>query len=351
MKILIVGMGYAGSRFLTAFRSLDQSFRLAYHARHRTREDIPYFPTLEGALAEHAPDLVVVAATDSAHADILTRLHGYRGFVLAEKPLTSPHDDLDAVTKALNDVQGFALDLVERYSDATEALRTYVHEHGLRLVRAHLTWGKDRINDHRPTVGVTSEVIHSLDLVRYVTGADESLKVRDALGVTSDFSVSGPEVLDSVALTATLGEAPVTVYSSFTNIVRQRTVDLAFRDPQGALVYASCVYDTPVWDADHLRVWRREDGREHTLCEVDTRDVQVPDAQRAVVKLRRLARDVVRHVADGTPPRVPFAGLAESVGTQRLLNDIETAARTTGPARYFPQGRTPVTEVDWERLG
>jgi predicted dehydrogenase len=214
-----------------------------------------------------------------------------------------------------------------------------------------LTWGKDRINDHRPTVGVTSEVIHSLDLVRYVTGGDESLKVRDALGVTSDFSVSGPEVLDSVALTATLGEAPVTVYSSFTNIVRQRTVDLAFRDPKGALVYASCVYDTPVWDADHLRVWRRENGREHTLCEVDTRDVQVPDAQRTVVKLRRLALDVVRHVADGTPPRVPFAGLAESVGTQRLLNDIETAARTTGPARYFPQGRNPVTEVDWERLG
>ncbi|MDQ0760670.1 hypothetical protein [Streptomyces canus] len=226
-----------------------------------------------------------------------------------------------------------------------------VHEHELGLVRAHLTWGKDRINDHRPTVGVTSEVIHSLDLARYVTGGDEPLKVRDALGVTSDFSVSGPEVLDSVALTATLGEAPVTVYSSFTNIVRQRTVDLAFRDRRGQLVYASCVYDTPVWDADHLRVWRREDGREHTLCEIDTRDVQVPDAQRAVVKLRRLAPDVVRHVADGTPPRVPFAGLAESVGTQRLLNDIETAARTTGPARYFPQGRTPVTEVDWERLG
>ncbi|MDH6450009.1 MULTISPECIES: Gfo/Idh/MocA family oxidoreductase [unclassified Streptomyces] len=351
MNVLIVGMGYAGSRFLTAFRSLDQSFELAYHARNRTREDIPYFPTLEGALAEHAPDLVVVAATDSAHTDILTRLHGYRGFVLAEKPLTSPHDDLDAVVKALTGARGFALDLVERYSDATEALRSYVHEHELRLVRAHLTWGKDRINDHRPTVGVTSEVIHSLDLVRYVTGGDEHLEVRDALGVTSDFSVSGPEVLDSVALTATLGEAPVTVYSSFTNIVRQRTVDLAFRDRDGGLVYASCVYDTPVWDADHLRVWRREDGQEHTLCEVDTRDVQVPDAQRAVVKLRRLALDVVRHVADGTPPRVPFADLAESVATQRLLNDIETTARTTGPARYFPQGRTPVTEVDWERLG
>jgi predicted dehydrogenase len=351
MRILIIGMGYAGSRFLSAFRSLDQPLELAYHVRHRTREDLPYFPTLEGALAEHAPDVVVVAATDSAHADILTRLHGHRGFVLAEKPLTSPHDDLDAVAKSLTGAGGFALDLVERYSDATEALRTYVREHELRLVRAHLTWGKDRINDHRPTVGVTSEIIHSLDLVRWVTGGVEPLRVHDALGVTSDFSVSGPEVLDSVALTATLGDAPVTVYSSFTNIVRQRTVDLAFSDPNGGLVYASCVYDTPVWDADHLRVWRREDGREHTLCEVDTRDTDWPDEQRTVVKLRRLALDVVRHVADGTPPRVPFAGLDESVATQRLLNDIETAARTVGPARYFPEGRTPMTEVDWERLG
>ncbi|MFG2726515.1 hypothetical protein [Streptomyces canus] len=86
----------------------------------------------------------------------------------------------------------------------------------------------------------------------------------------------------------------------------------------------------------------------------ELRDLQAGGQYRESVDIDRRAGaypTALRRLADGTPPRVPFAGLAESVGTQRLLNDIETAARTTGRARCFPQGRTPVTEVDWERLG
>ncbi|GKQ40548.1 Gfo/Idh/MocA family protein [Streptomyces sp. A012304] len=357
VKVLIAGMGYAGSRFLKALRGLDgpqgvgADLEIAYHARHRTREDIPYFPSLKQALTDFAPDLVIVAVTDSAHAEILTGLAGYRGFVLAEKPLTSRHDDLGAVTDALRDVSGFAMDLVERYSDATAALRDHVRRHRLSLVRAHATWGKDRVNDHRPTVGVTSEVIHSLDLLRWTAPDDHPVELTGALAVTSDFSVSGDAVLDSVALTATLGEAPVTVYSSFVNITRQRTVDCTFRAPDGELVYASAEYDTPVWDADRLRVWRRTRDGEETLCEVDTRGEQAPDGLRGVVKLRRLVADALRFVLRGERPSVAFAGLGESIALQRLLNRVEETARTTGPARYFPAGRTIVTEVDWERLG
>jgi predicted dehydrogenase len=357
LNVLIAGMGYAGSRFLCALRTLDgaaghgTTLDIAYHARHRTREDIPYYATVREALTHFRPDLVIVAVTDSAHAEVLTALDGYRGFVLAEKPLTSRHDDLDAVARALRHTSGFALDLVERYSDATTALREHVRRHALTLVRAHATWGKDRINDHRPTVGVTSEVIHSLDLLRWIAPGGHAVLPTGVLGVTSDFSISGPDVLDSVALTATLGGAPVTVYSSFTNITRQRTVDCTFRAPDGGLVYASAVFDTPVWDADHLRIWRRLQDGEETLCEVDTRDDEVPGELRAIVKLRRLVADVLRFVRDGDEPQVAFAGLEESLALQRLLNDIEEAAEATGPARYFPDGRTVATEVDWERLG
>ncbi|MEV5341954.1 Gfo/Idh/MocA family oxidoreductase [Streptomyces sp. NPDC052676] len=357
VNVLIAGMGYAGTRFLSALRTLDGAdevgagLRIAYHARHRTREDIPYYGSVKEALAEFRPDLVIVAVTDSAHAAILTALDGYEGFVLAEKPLTSRHDDLDAVAHALRRTSGFALDLVERYSDVTAALRDHVRRHDLTLVRAHATWGKDRINDHRPTVGVASEVVHSLDLLRWIAPGDHAVEPTGVLGVTSDFSISGPDVLDSVALTATLGGAPVTVYSSFTNITRQRTVDCAFRAPDGGLVYASAVYDTPVWDADRLRIWRRGPGGEETLCAVDTRADDVPDELRTIVKLRQLVADALRFVRTGEPPRVAFADLDESLALQRLLNGIEDAARTTGPARYFPDGRTVTAEADWERLG
>jgi hypothetical protein len=39
----------------------------------------------------------------------------------------------------------------------------------LQLLRAHFYWGKNRINDHRPTIGVSSEAIHSLDLIQHVS--------------------------------------------------------------------------------------------------------------------------------------------------------------------------------------
>ncbi|MEU6660866.1 Gfo/Idh/MocA family oxidoreductase [Streptomyces sp. NPDC046821] len=357
LKVLITGMGYAGSRFLSALRTLDDvpgidvGLEIAYHARHRTRDDLPYYSSLKQALADFTPHVVIVAVTDSAHAEILTALNGYDGFVLAEKPLTSRHDDLDAVAAALCHTSGFAMDLVERYSDATITLREYVREHGLTLVRAHATWGKDRINDHRPTVGVTSEVIHSLDLLRWIAPGDHELVPVDAIGVISDFSISGPQVLDSVAVTARLGDAPVTVYSSFTNITRQRTVDCTFRTPDGSLVHATAVYDTPTWDADHLRIWHRGADGEQTPVEVDTRHQQVPDRLRAIIKLRRLVADVLRFVHRGEAPQVAFAGLNESVELQQLLNTIEEHTRVTGPACYFPDGRTVAAETDWERLG
>ncbi|MFE9398174.1 Gfo/Idh/MocA family oxidoreductase [Streptomyces flavidovirens] len=360
MRVLIAGMGYAGSRFLTAFRSLtatgdlDQPLEIAYHARHRTRDDIPYFASLPQALTTWRPEIVVVAVTDSAHAEILYALNGYTGFVIAEKPLAAAGDDLPRIEDSLRLTSGFSMDLVERYSDVTHRLREYVREHSLTLVRANFTWGKDRINDHRPTVGVASEVVHSLDLMQWIAGAGAPLEVRHAIGTTSDFSVSGPAVLDSVALTAHLGEAVITGYSSFTSIVRRRTLDFTFRTRHTArpeLVHARAVYDTPVWDADQLRVWRRTDGQDETLLEIDTSDTPTPEGLRAVVKLRRLALDAVRYAAHGTAPGIPFAGIGESVALQRTLNAIEQQVETTGPATYFPAGRTPLAEVDWERLG
>ncbi|KOT32774.1 MULTISPECIES: Gfo/Idh/MocA family oxidoreductase [Streptomyces] len=357
VKVLIAGMGYAGTRFRSALRSLagprelGLDIEIAYHARHRTVEDIPYFPTVEGALREFEPDLVIVAVTDSAHAEILTRLKGYRGFVLAEKPLTSAHDDLDAVTSALSDVSGFAMDLVGRYSEASVALRDHVHRHRLTLVRAHATWGKNRINDHRPTVGVASEVVHSLDLVQGLDLDGRQLRLRDAVAVCSDYSVSGPDVLDSVALTAQLGDAVVSVYSSFVNVTRQRTIDCVFRDREGGLVYATVEYSNPTWDADHLRIWREADGREELLCEVDTRHDPVPEGHSTIVSLRRVVTDAVRFAHNRQQPAVPFAGLEESVRLQRLLNEIERKAAVTEPARYFPNGRQIIAETDLERLG
>ncbi|MEV4741987.1 Gfo/Idh/MocA family oxidoreductase [Streptomyces sp. NPDC049555] len=351
MKILIVGLGYAGTRFRMAFRNTGLPMEFAHVGRRRRDPDIPYYASVREGLDDFRPDVVVVTVPDEAHAEVLAQLAGYEGFVVAEKPLVTSRDDLAAVESALAGTQGFCMDLVERYSRATVWLRDHVREHDLQLVRAHFTWGKDRINDHRPTSGVPSEVIHPLDLVGWIAGHGRELALDTVLGTRSDFSVSGPEVLDSVALSARLGPGVVTGYSSFVNITRKREVDFVFRSPAGELEYASLVYDTPEWDADRLRVWRRTSEGDVVVHELDTGSEPVPEEAATVVKLGRMAADVARFVVRGEKPEQPFPGMPDAVALQRLLNTMEQQARTTAPVTYFPAGRTVLQETDWERLG
>jgi predicted dehydrogenase len=356
MKILIIGLGYAGNRYRRAFEHIAAStglpLSLAYVGRRQKPTELPYFDNLGRTLQAFAPDIVVVSVNDHSHAPVLQQLAGYRGFVICEKPLVTPQDDLAELYAALEHVSGFALDLVERYSDASRQLREWVEQHDWQLVRASFHWGKDRINDYRPTCGVTSEVIHALDLLGWICPRAGQLQLQGVLGVRSDFSISGNEVLDTVQLTGSMGEARVTGYASFVNIVRRRTVDFSFVDRDARLIHARLVFDTPRWDHDQLRIWTRDaNGSEGVLHEFAT----APDEPGldTLHKLSRLCRQVVRWVALKEPPRQAFADLDTAVGRQRLLNDLDTHVQTPPPARYV-HGETRVLlaeDSDLESLG
>lgn len=356
MKILIIGLGYAGNRYRRAFEHIATStgmpLSLAYVARRQRVIELPYFGSVGQALQEFAPDIVVVSVNDHSHAPVLKQLAGYRGFVLCEKPLVTPRDELDELLGAMDKVSGFALDLVERYSDATQQLRNWVERHDWQLVRASFHWGKDRINDYRPTCGVTSEVIHALDLLEWICPRAGQLELNGVLGVRSDFSISGAEVLDTVQLTASMGEARVTGYASFVNIARQRTLDFSFVDRAARLIHARLVFDTPRWDQDQLRIWTRgANGADELLYEF----ANAPDEPGldTLHKLSRLCRHVVRAVALRESPPQPFAGLDTAVALQRVLNNLEIHAQTPAPARYV-HGETRVLlaeDSDLESLG
>lgn len=356
MKILIIGLGYAGNRYRRAFEHIATSTgmpqTLAYVGRRQRSTELSYFDSVCRALEEFAPDIVVVSVNDHSHAPVLKQLAGYRGFVICEKPLVTPQDDLAELTAALEHVSGFALDLVERYSEATQQLREWVERHDWQLVRANFHWGKDRINDYRPTCGVTSEVIHALDLIGWICPRPGRLRLHGVLGVRSDFSISGEQVLDTVQLTAGLGDAPVTGYSSFVNIVRQRTVDFSFVDRDARLIHARLVFDTPRWDHDQLRIWTRgANGADETLHDFAT-NPDIPGLE-TLHKLSRLCLQVIRAVALKERPRQAFAGLDTAMSLQHLLNELDTHAQTPPPACYV-HGETRVLlaeDSDLESLG
>ena len=356
MKILIIGLGYAGQRFQRAFEHAaacsDISVSIAYVDHRPRRTALRNFDRIDSALRDFTPDIVVVSVNDIAHSVVLEQLAGYRGFVVCEKPLTSPHEDLAQIQTALANSCGFAMNLIERYSDASLVLRDWVARHEWELVRASFHWGKDRINDHRPTCGVTSEAIHALDLLSWLCPGAGPLEVSGVLGIRSDFSISGDAILDTLQLTATLGDAAVSGYASFVNVVRQRTVDLSFVDREEHLIHARLTFDTPQWDHDQLRIWMRDtDGTELVLHELVLSPRQ-PGLE-TLHKLSRVCLQVLQWVAHRQPPNLRFADLDTALGLQRLLNELEERASTPPPARYCPgDTRALLTEdSDLETLG
>ncbi|MDE9567290.1 oxidoreductase, partial [Xenorhabdus bovienii] len=85
-----------------------------------------------------------------------------------EKPFVDPNFDLDIAENLLENASGFCLNMVARYSKAARLLKEYVKKNKLKLIRANFLWGKNRINDYRPTTGIISEIIHSLDLIQWI---------------------------------------------------------------------------------------------------------------------------------------------------------------------------------------
>ncbi|MCG8710453.1 Gfo/Idh/MocA family oxidoreductase [Brenneria goodwinii] len=356
MKILIIGLGYAGQRYHRSFVNLGKELGIpmlfSYVGRRKRSEELPYFDTVSEAIKKFCPDIVVVSVNDHSHILILKELSSFKGFVICEKPLAVPGEDWSDLNKSLKNIKGFALNLVERYSETTQTLRNEVKKQQWTLIRATFYWGKDRINDYRPTCGVTSEIIHALDLIYWICEEDMPLKLEAALGIKSDFSISGEYILDTVLITAKLGDSPIAGYSSFVNIKRQRNVDFTFINQSGKLYHSRIVYDTPEWDSDHLKIWTRDiNGKNITVLDLKT-EPRKPGLE-TIEKLSLFCKDVILYVSTNAPPIRPFADLNATFNLQRLLDEISQKVLAPLPARYIRgQARALLPHnADLESLG
>ncbi|HBC0022777.1 TPA: Gfo/Idh/MocA family oxidoreductase [Enterobacter hormaechei subsp. steigerwaltii] len=356
MRILIVGLGYAGQRYWRAFDNLAKKMgfdlEIAYVGRKRRDNSLLYFNSVSSAISSFQPEITIISVNDNSHIEILERLKNYTGFIICEKPLAVPGDEWQCVCNNLKKIKGFALDLVERYSEATKILREKIQKEKWVLVRGNFYWGKDRLNDYRPTCGVTSEVIHALDLISWICSSQDTVKLENVLGVRSDFSISGANVLDTILLTAQLGDASVTGYSSFVNIQRQRNVDFSFVDLSGCIIHSRIIYDTPQWDHDHLKIWTRDkNGKEIIIAEHVVEKNK--SGLKTLYKLSVFCEEVLRFVAFDTPPSQPFADLSTAMSLQTLLDEINQKTEITASVRYiYNTDRLLISEdADLESLG
>jgi predicted dehydrogenase len=343
-RVLVVGYGYAGRRFTAALdhlRKVGLPVEIAGFCdldASRVPADGVLYTDIRAALAELSPTVVCVTVNEAAHAAVFAELRSYRrALVLAEKPLAADVGEAERAADSLRH-HAFSMNLVERFSPIVRECAEWLRDAGpFDVVRVESFWGKHRISDPRPTIGVLSELIHPLDLMRHLFGPGE-IEVVASAGVRSDFSVAAGERLESVDVLAMQnGRTPFIVHSSFAWPARMRRVTAVVRSAAAGLFCLELTFDTPHWDCDRLVVSSvSETG---WLSEVHTKSVDradLPADIRGVGKVSAFIEASLR-AWWAQEPGHDLADLDSSLNLQRILGQIELAT-TTSPASVGYRG-------------
>jgi predicted dehydrogenase len=355
-RVLIVGAGKAGIRFLRSMRYLATAYgaltlaglcdtvpdRLAPY-----RDELPVHDDVSVALDALRPDVVCVCVNEVAHCEVLTAVarHGTEGrLVLCEKPLTETLEQFERV-ESRYPPDAITVNFVERYSPIVDEFTRWRQAHAVEALRVEFFWGKYRLMDARPTMGVFSEISHPVDLVRALVGLPEDtpFELLDASTSASDFSVGDRAVPDSVDTSFLLdGRLPVRGHASFLWPARNRRFVLYYTEPStGRLYQAVLTFDAPRWDEDHLEIWRI--GRRGTRVlehEVRYTNADFPAELDQIFKVARFTAESLRlrfdpRAADGT---VRIRGAR---WVQEAIEEMTERSATAGkvPVVSFGAGR------------
>lgn len=337
LDVLLIGFGASGQRFYRVFSHIAQTpspmLRVTTIVDRKVDVDFPsdcrVCTTLTEALAAQPYDVAVVCVNEHEHFAVLSQLaQSPIPTLLCEKPLTATLDESRAVLPQLAGKQ-FALNMVERYSPVVADFHCWARTMpGLMLRRAQFFWGKHRVRDVRPTMGVLSEIIHPLDLVAHIFNLS-SWRVLEGFVLTSDFTHDGNPQADTVHCKL-LADARcvVSAHASFAWAGRRREVTGFLTDDDGASYQAHFTFDEGLWDCDTLTIHRictRTGDRKEALSRRYTVD-DFPASLHQVHKVYQFVRAGLEPEAKGR------VDLADAFSLQELLDDI--ADRLTGGANH-----------------
>ncbi|WP_409185972.1 Gfo/Idh/MocA family protein [Amycolatopsis sp. VS8301801F10] len=336
VRLFVVGAGWAGRRFVRAIRHsplLDLAGICDHDERalaeHRSLA-VPCHSDLSTALEQLRPDAVCVCVNESAHHAVLTELARHPAapeLILCEKPLTENLAQARAVAPALAGKR-VRVNLVERQSEIVAELRDWMAGRSLDVRRVEFFWGKCRVEDLRPTMGDATEVVHPLDLVRYLLRlpATAETRVLHAIGTSSDFSPAAGALPDSLSCQLTMGDVLVIGNSSFLWDERRRRIILYATDDQPGILQIVLSLDEPEWDDDSYWVWRIGTGGERVQVAAGRRRAdEHPAAVRGIAKVCRFLESAC---ACGDADSV--VDLAGALWVQGVLEDLIETADSAG---------------------
>lgn len=182
----MIGCGIAGSRFLRALvtreRKIGDIRVTAICDSDPTKlktfngSNVKIFTNARDMLTSGQYDVIILATNEVSHYDILCEIHKHpKKFkrLLVEKLLVETLKQANSIAEMFVD-NDISIHFVERHSFVIQKLTTWLRGKALKIRRASFFWGKYRLHDHRPTIGVISEISHPIDLVLMISGLSNS---------------------------------------------------------------------------------------------------------------------------------------------------------------------------------
>ena len=332
-SVLLVGYGYAGKRFKKALDFLQQKepglarlVGIVDSQRSKIGDDFTQagqFTDLQLALDQLRPDVAIVCVNEQDHYSVLRRIADSGvASIVCEKPLTSSLEEAVALSPALSG-RFFSMNMVERFSPIVGDCVRWLDEHpDLTTGRIEFFWGKHRVRDPRPTMGVCSEVIHPIDLIRLVF-KQPKLKLERAFSLECDLGVSAESCLDSVFAMFQGADCSVVGQASFAWPTRDRRI-VAYHGGKGKLFRLTMEFDLPRWDCDAFRVVSVDvaTGVWELVHEFVTSNADFPPELDQVYKVKQFLHSSLRASAKETSA-VPLVSYDEAVELQRILASLD----------------------------
>lgn len=198
LKTLVVGHGYMGRIHLSTLQLLRQQRKVGALSVIDTDpsrlpgidDSVKTYISLEKALVEEKPELIVVASNTAKHAeniqDIVRFAEQQDHFpsLFVEKPFVGSMDEATTLIPQLQaagygSTNPLAFAYLMRFSGAVDAARCYLGGVSSRIMNIDILWQKKRLPT-RPSAGIhIDETTHGIDLAFYLLENDRD-KIKKA---------------------------------------------------------------------------------------------------------------------------------------------------------------------------
>jgi len=340
-RVALIGLGKSGSRLLRALiyrERMYKDIKLAAICDSNSERlktvklskiDTQTYTNVDNLLLKDNYDIIIIATNETSHYDILRKIKQYSitfKKVLIEKLLVENFVQASKLSSLYNEEE-ISVHFVERHSPVVKKFLHWKFINNLRVKRANFLWGKYRLYDHRPTIGVTSEISHPIDLIQVLAGikSHSPFSILGGNYIHSDFSVSGTRVLDTINVNLKFGEdLVVNGSSSFLWDKRTRKIQLYLSSGDDAVSYmATFIFDTPHWDADSCKIYKvnQSDGKKHLInhWSISQKDI-APDLL-CISKIHEFISENIEEVSLGKTSTT-LARLSSSCYVQEVLEEI-----------------------------